>query len=50
VTAVANEVGGYEEWTKTNDWYDDECQVRAEGRHKARIKMLITRTRVNNGN
>ena len=50
MTAVANEVGGYEEWTKTNYWYDDECQVRVEGRHEARIKMLITRTRVNTGN
>jgi hypothetical protein len=30
VTSVANEVVGYEERKKRNDWYDDECQIKGE--------------------
>ena len=49
VTAVDNEVVGYAERKKRNDRYDEECQIRVEGRFKARIKILITRTRMNTG-
>jgi len=50
VTVVANEVGGYTERKKRNDLYDEECQIKVEGRQEARIKMQITRTRMNSEN
>ena len=40
VTMVANEMAGYEERRKRNNWYDKECQVKTKERNKAQIKML----------
>jgi hypothetical protein len=40
VTAVVSEMDGYAERKKGNDWYEDECQIKVEGRNKAQIEML----------
>jgi hypothetical protein len=40
VSAVVSEVAGCAERKKGNDWYDEECQIKVEGRNKAQIKML----------
>jgi hypothetical protein len=50
VTVVANEMDGYEERRKRNDWYDKECQVKTKERNKAQIKMLNRMTRMNTEN
>jgi hypothetical protein len=47
VTVVVSEVGGYEERKKRSDWYEEECQIKVEGRIKAQIKMLNRRTIMN---
>jgi hypothetical protein len=39
-----------EERKKRNYWNDKECQIKVEGRNKARIKMLNRRTRINTVN
>jgi hypothetical protein len=44
---VVSEVVGYEERKKRNDWNDEECQIKVEGRNKIRTKMLNRRTRIN---
>jgi hypothetical protein len=49
VTMVANEVAGYEEMRKRNDWYDEECQIKAEGEIKPESKCCRT-TRTNTEN
>ena len=46
-TVVVSELGGSEERKKRNDRYEEECQLKVEGRNKARIKMLNRRTRMN---
>jgi len=40
VRAVVSEVVGCAERKKGNDWYDEECQIKVEGRNKAQNKML----------
>ena len=40
VSAVISEVVGCAERKKGNDWYDEECQIKVEGRNKAQNKML----------
>jgi len=37
---VVSDVVGYEEREMRNDWNDEECQIKVEGRNKASIKML----------
>jgi hypothetical protein len=49
VTMVASEVVGYEEGKKRNDWYDEDFQIKVEGRNQAQIKML-NRMRMNTEN
>jgi hypothetical protein len=50
VAVVVNEMAGYEERRKRNDWYDKECQVKTKEINKARIKMPDRRTRMNTEN
>jgi len=50
VTAVANEMDGYEERRKRNDWYDKECQEKTKQRNNAQIKMLNRTKRMNTDN
>jgi hypothetical protein len=40
VKVLASEVCGREERKKRNDWYEEECQIKAEERNKAWVKML----------
>jgi hypothetical protein len=40
VTVFVSEVVSYVEREKGNDWYEEECQVKVEGRNKAQIEML----------
>jgi hypothetical protein len=50
VTTVVNQVVGYQERKKRNEWNDRECQIKVEGRNKARIKLLNRRTIMNTEN
>jgi len=43
---VVSEVVRYEERKNMNDWNDEKCQIKVEGRNKARIKTLNRRTRI----
>jgi hypothetical protein len=47
---VVSVVVGYKERKMMNDWNDEKCQIKVEGRNKARNKTLNRRTRINTEN